>query len=396
MAAGALWWDPDRHTYLSPRVAIDPRTGTASEGLLYYTEVDAWGSVFSVKIRGQDWTDQDRDLLFFALLSAFPETGGARVGAGTSGHWGEMTWRLMDVQSIALEELRRWLAEPVCHYSNAFRSHGADLAKLPSDAQASWTPRDEAAVKPSVVVKFAGRFLVNDPSRTRRRDEARGVDGIGQAMLRRPDGEAYLPASSVRGALRGQARRIWQTAAWHRGRDLNLARKEEMEARRASDVERMNPFQKIFGASGWASPVEIEDFRLTNAAPEETQEFVAIDRFTGGVAGNRKLAARGLVAPVFAGNITIQMKRWQACGIGDAGWLLLVFLLRDWIEGDLTFGFGASKGYGACTARSTYEAVGRRRSFWGICSRNEDSALQQEEPQQWEKDWLRWMAEEAA
>jgi hypothetical protein len=30
---------------------------------------------------------------------------------------------------------------------------------------------------------------------------------------------------------------------------------------------------------------------------------------------------------------------------------LLVLLLRDLIEGDITFGFGSAKGYGACRAR---------------------------------------------
>ena len=99
-------------------------------------------------------------------------------------------------------------------------------------------------------------------------------------------------------------------------------------------------------------------------------------RFTGGVAGSREFAACGPGRALsFAGKVSrIQYEAFAGMwhrrrGVGCS----LFLLLRDRIEGDLTFGFPASKGTKPGRRGSTYEAVGRRRSFGNIRSRNEDS-----------------------
>jgi hypothetical protein len=152
----------------------------------------------------------------------------------------------------------------------------------------------------------------------------------------------------------------------------------------------------MLGASGWRSPIEIGDFELVGTAQEHPQEFVAIDRFTGGAAEERKFNARGLYAPAFRGRLRIRLDRAKAAGVEGWGWLWLVFLLRDWMEGDITFGFGAAKGYGACTALievkgQCAEAIllagllqGHRRSF-------DDPRLAE-----WERQWNEWISREVA
>ena len=72
---------------------------------------------------------------------------------------------------------------------------------------------------------------------------------------------------------------------------------------------------------------------------------MAIDRFTGGVAGSAKFDAEAVYQPVLAGTITIDLKRMPLWGLG-----LLALVLRDLMEGDIPLGFGAGKGYGACKA----------------------------------------------
>ena len=88
------------------------------------------------------------------------------MGAGGSGRSGETTRRLMDVESIGLEELRRSRLAGVgaLDYPNAFRSRrrrfGQATEPCARELDAGVMKCGQAA---SVVVKFAARFLVNDP-----------------------------------------------------------------------------------------------------------------------------------------------------------------------------------------------------------------------------------------
>ena len=50
------------------------------------------------------------------------------------------------------------------------------------------------------------------------------------------------------------------------------------------------------------------------------------------------------------------MKAWEKAGVASPAAGLLALTLRDLLEGDVTFGFGAAKGYGACTAEFADEA----------------------------------------
>jgi CRISPR/Cas system CSM-associated protein Csm3 (group 7 of RAMP superfamily) len=82
--------------------------------------------------------------------------------------------------------------------------------------------------------------------------------------------------------------------------------------------------------------------------------MVAIDRFMGSVAGERKFNAVPLWQPVFKGKLTIACP--EAGGrdvLGAWAWLLLAFVLRDWQEGDGLIGSGASRGYGTFRAEIT-------------------------------------------
>lgn len=78
------------------------------------------------------------------------------------------------------------------------------------------------------------------------------------------------------------------------------------------------------------------------------QEFVAIDRFTGGAKDQAKFNALALYRPVLEGCLRVHTP-----ALSQNGWALLALTLRDLKEGDITFGFGAAKGYGTCTWQTT-------------------------------------------
>jgi hypothetical protein len=143
------------------------------------------------------------------------------------------------------------------------------------------------------------------------------------------------------------------------------------------EVAGLCPACRVFGAAGWRSPLAISDFTAADdeAAGEELcQELLAIDRFTGGGAeewlgleeGARglKFNAKSALRPTLQGRIDLDLTALGRAGNGERpiAWALglLALALRDVVEGDLAFGWGAGKGYGRCEAR----VVGHRLPPW--------------------------------
>ena len=83
----------------------------------------------------------------------------------------------------------------------------------------------------------------------------------------------------------------------------------------------------------------------------QAQDFLAIDRFTGGGLEGAKFDAAPLVGAVFETAVTLHNPATWELG-------LLTLLLRDLADGRLTIGFGAAKGYGRCLATNISWDVG--------------------------------------
>lgn len=308
------WWEPERGTCLAPGVALNPSTRTAEEHLLYYIEYAPEGSSFQITITAQNLEPAERDLLRSALDAAFGNgQQAARVGAGVANGWGAMSWMEASCTVLDLGDAKQWLengaAEP---YHTIFRADPAPIVPLP---MAGATP----ALLLDITLQFEGAVLVNDPSQARHTNEAAGEEGVGHATVRHIDGRPVLPASSVRGALRAQTRRIWQTLA--HGTAQHLPHGGRAEAKRSGDVVELAPFYRVFGAPGWRAPIDVSDFELIGDASEHGQEFVAIDRFTGGAAESKKFRATGLYAPDFRGTVRVDLGKWERAQVG--GWAIL-------------------------------------------------------------------------
>jgi CRISPR/Cas system CSM-associated protein Csm3 (group 7 of RAMP superfamily) len=103
------------------------------------------------------------------------------------------------------------------------------------------------------------------------------------------------------------------------------------------------------GAAGWASTLQLSDFTeesgrdLGDGMP---QDFVAIDRFTGGGKDGAKFQFRAFHQPILSGRLTLDTDRLAKIGHAKDSIGLLKLALRDLEEGDLRFGMGAAKGYG--------------------------------------------------
>jgi len=287
------------------------------------------------------------------------------MGSSTSDGWGRFSWELTEIKSLDLDCVKQWLAIAAVE---AKLFAGLDLdcveqclasgdqrvgydALQPLDvekrkallAEADKVPvaATEATVAIELSLKFDGFFLVNDPSIV-------SDDTEDHRPMRNHAGFIVLPARSFRGAFRSQAERIIRTLNVKACTTLDPCSSIE----NSDSIKKLCPVCRIFGSTGWRTAVDISDFIQDEQKETITQEFVAIDRFTGGGANHLKFNAEAVPSPLLKGQITFDVCRIKKWGVG-----LIALTLRDLIEGDITFGFGASKGYGSCRAEITNLSV---------------------------------------
>ena len=342
------YWHPQRLTGVAAAVAIDRRTHTASPNKLLHQEFVPPGVTFAVTITGQDVQPDELDLLLYALEQFNSAHTPVSIGAGTGDGQGRLTWALKDITRLSKADVVAWLQRqdaPV-GYAGCRSLAPAEREALVAQALRAFAPTVQPALTLHLELHFAGPFLVNDPSQI-----IPDTNTPNHMPLRDAEGRVLLPARSIRGVIRSQAEKIVRT--------LNVK-----AACRSTDLkESCGPIYEIqhrttnlcltcqvFGATGWRAPVEFSDFVLLPGSLETPwhQEFLAIDRFTGGGADGLKFNAQAVYQPVLSGTLRLDMQRLDLWALG-----LLALTLRDAIEGDMTFGFGASKGYGAGYLRVT-------------------------------------------
>ena len=207
-------------------------------------------------------------------------------------------------------------------------------------------------------MNFTGSFLVNDPSQTRTAAKDNGGTKLPDfAPVRDEKGRPFLPASSFRGVLRSRAEMILRTirgdgGACHEG----LGRGPCRAIKTSGAVASLCPACRLFGNSGWKSPLSVLGFALTNSPAEQTQDFLRIDRFTGSGANHLKFDGRAAIKPVYTGKLRLDLGAARRAGALPWAIGLLALVLRDMAESEVPVGFGAGKGFG----RMALEVTGVR------------------------------------
>lgn len=136
-------------------------------------------------------------------------------------------------------------------------------------------------------------------------------------------GRYYLPGSSLRGVLRGQANRI------------------------ANTMGRQTPFDTLFGTinekdgTGRKSLIEAGDGFLEGDPKPVYLDHVAIDRITGFAADSKKFSTCALQSPCFRTRLRVRFSRTDLSAVALFG-----FVLRDLCEGWLWVGGGVTRGFG--------------------------------------------------
>jgi CRISPR/Cas system CSM-associated protein Csm3 (group 7 of RAMP superfamily) len=357
-------------------VGIDRRTRTAArqEAAKFDTEVLTAGSAFRLRLELEDANEMDQRLLAAALAEWAAGRGlmGGRVARGLGafalkdlkcqarslGEPAALMGFLRGKEQAGLTVLDTWLTD---HLAQARASLQAGDDDAPSIAR-GW-------VELELTLQATGPFLVNDPGMA-------GKTGFDHTPL--IEGRPILPGSGVRGALRSHAERTARTlataAAGNEDAFLSacpacspLARPshtrptaplqacdtlldalpEEQRKRitdQGSEEANLCLACRLFGSTWLGSRLLIEDAPLQKGTKPayKVQDFLAIDRFTGGGRDGAKFDTVALWKPAFTGRL-----RLENPAAWELGWLALV--LRDLVEGWLSLGFGRAKGFGQVT-----------------------------------------------
>jgi CRISPR/Cas system CSM-associated protein Csm3 (group 7 of RAMP superfamily) len=343
------YWHRGRRTGVVPRVAIDRRFGTASHRRLFYLEVVPAGAELTVEVGG-DGVTREEMALALAALEAF--NGDLALGAHTGDGWGRMRWHLEELRHMGSAEVVEWLEDGAQRPPAEAAAPLSDeaLARLLERAReiAALAPAGAARAGVDVELRFDGPFLVRDT------DPARAGKGIERpdAVARRDrHGRPHLPASSFRGALRSRAEMILRTLGGDGAAcGIDAPREPCRAVESLPEVRRLCPACRVYGAAGWRAPLRITDFDAGEDGTPLRQHFVAIDRFTGGAARERKFDVEGVLEPRLTGRLEVDLEALDRAGSGAWAFGLLVLVLRDLVEGDVTFGANAVRGYGACRA----------------------------------------------
>lgn len=182
-----------------------------------------------------------------------------------------------------------------------------------------------------------GTFLIADPVRA----AATGFDH-GQRQL---GNRTEIPVSTLVGVLRSGAERIVRTIGGLACDPLGADRKrcQPEKNRLVVDDSWCCSICRVFGNEDWASRLSAS-VTVLSVARDMPFDHVAIDRFTGGAADQKKFDALAAAGGMFEVQLTID----RVPDLESARWIIGLFalVLRDLHQGRLWLGHGGSRGHG--------------------------------------------------
>ncbi len=338
------FWCGDRLTGIAASVAIDRRTRAARDKFLAFREFVPAGVPFGVRLCAED-VSEDEIVSLLAAMRSFQDSSEPRtIGAHEADGWGRCLWDAEAVHYFDRTHVADWIANPErgVGFAAAPALPHPDFTMLLARAERrfdQWTAQPRRSVRLHVTLTIEEDFVVRDPS----------VDGSRAphfVPVRDASGRPFLPAESFRGLFRSQAERIIRT----RGADACHGGSGCAPVRRRDEVTSRCLPCGVFGTSGWRSPLRISDFTSPVDVATATRHLVAVDRFTGGLAGPRKFEGEVAVRPTFLGTIDLCVDRLIDARMHPHALGLLALALRDLEEGDLGFGQGTGRNWGAAHA----------------------------------------------
>lgn len=305
------------------RIAIDPILGIAQEKKLFAVQAIPEGTVFNFHCEA-DHISQTEIALLLGLLTRFDGSELSSAGKGGSQYWGRLQWTLDTVSVLTKAELQQWLLNddisqtafvPLANHIKPLTAITPDTGPFATRCCIKYEIRPQS---PLLINRLTDKPGKNEPD---------------VEFMRDNDGRLVVPSSTLRGLVRGHCRKILLTM---------LSRGEPVTKQHNDVADQL--LNEAFGSTAGKSRVWMKDAVSDQAADKHKQMFNAVDRFTGGVADGALYCAEAGWAQRLSSELSIDTDWWQS-----ADWFqgLMLFLLRDAMEGDLRLGWGKNKGFGA-------------------------------------------------
>lgn len=326
-------FDSKRGTYLETSTSIDRDRGTVVDRLLFTDELVPPKTRFCGTIFVQATTQTGGEANIRSLLARIDSAKapvGLALGSDTGRGNGRVEVKVSAIRHFGPAELKAWL-----------RSPDQPWAKFAADCTHSLSTQPCGTINPAPAkhkriefeLQFTGKYLVNEPARAGKREQGRHA----HTPRLDADGNPTLPARTVHGALRSQAEKVLRTMGIATGGAGGI---EFDPKKNVGDKLIEELFGSVARASGIRQP---HPPKCVDAGSKHVQDFIAIDRFTGGGLDGAKFDAESHYRPRFKISLDVPSN------LSDAASGLLLLTLRDLAEGDIPMGWGKRKGYGACT-----------------------------------------------
>jgi CRISPR/Cas system CSM-associated protein Csm3 (group 7 of RAMP superfamily) len=353
------WWDHKRKTCVAVAVSLDRRTRTAKENLLYHLEYVPAEESFAFEIGGDNLEEEDIARVLF-LLDQF-NTGAATLGAQTSNGWGRVISEAKEIRRLDAADLAEWKQNPRAGTMACKPVDEVTRQRIDGLRGGLSIASSTAIVSIDLRLTLDSPWLIRDPRQRERsqagKDLPEGRKPSDAVPVQDETGKPFVPAKSLRGILRSRAEMILRTVGLpcedHPGRIQAVTTKGKTTRQVAASIRRMDLAAKLFGFSGWQAPLHVPRLIAVAQSTEHHQEFVAIDRFTGGAADGAKFNADLAGMTTLQGTLTIDLARLREVDPDSASIGLFALVLRDLAEGDIPIGSGSAKGQGLCHAEAS-------------------------------------------
>lgn len=349
-------YQQDTCTLLRPGVKIDRATGAAEEGKLFHHEVVATGAIFDWSVEAENISANELALLI-QLLDTLDGSSINAIGGKKNNGQGRVKWHLQAVEVVDDALYKSWLNNfQIAEFTplkwrkleNRFDAH--------PEFKNWFTGTSSSRIALHLEVLSKSPLLINDPDivnpESNKNDSE--TNNLPKKQFRRTyDGRPVIPGSSLKGVLRAQSERIAATIAYQNALASGQYENDQIQ----NIIESAVDVGKDFADLIWGSEKHQGGLRFTdmlaqaddNSKVAHKQSFNAVDRFTAGVKDGALYSVNAAYCSLYKGQCWLDTSLLDTEGkeSDNKGWqALMLFTLRDAMEGELRLGSGSSKGYG--------------------------------------------------
>lgn len=329
--------------HLTTRTAIEAITATSKEHQLFTYKVVCEGSQFLLKLE-LDRPSEENIQTLLMLLANLDGSETSQIGKSKSLMMGRLAISDIKLKTLSTDNFIAWLQQPdepavSRPLEKCFVTCVADTGKA--------AVRSEFKAL-ALSIYPTSPLLVNDVHLLQ------GTKKSPKHVYTRRGKKLCIPASTLRGLIRGHCRKILLTLL-HNNDDT-----QQQGAVHQGIADNM--LEELFGGTKAAGLIRVSDAISVDDAIEHAQTFIAVDRFTGGAADGALYNVEGAIASELPCKLYLHSRLFKKNRVWAIG--LFILVLRDAMEGDLSIGWGKSRGFGAFEVAVKYRENATQLTSW--------------------------------